>query len=105
MSLEGALLAQLARLPCIPLGEDINLAKMVLQGTACYESVSLLLQGGLRAFVASWRLDQERVEDAEALLSHIAGPPAIVSGAELTAWGREPVDGGLQPVPLAVLLF
>jgi hypothetical protein len=78
---------------------------MVLQGTACYEGVSLLLQGGLRAMAASWRLDQERVVDAEARLSHIAGPPAIVSGAELPAWGREPVEGGPQPFPLAVLLF
>ncbi len=54
---------------------------------------------------ASWQLDQERVEDAEALLSHIAGPPAIVSGAELPAWGREAVEWGPQPFPLAVLLF
>ena len=104
-ALDGALLAQRARRPGIPLGEEVNLATMVLQGTACYEGVSLLLQGGLRAMAASWRLDQERVVDAEARLSHIAGPPAIVSGAELPAWGREPVEGGPQSFPLAVLLF
>lgn len=72
-ALDGALLAQRARRPGIPLGEEVNLATMVLQGTACYEGVSLLLQGGLRAMAAPWRSDQERVEDAEARLSHIAG--------------------------------
>jgi hypothetical protein len=29
----------------------------------------------------------------------------IVSGEELPAWGREPVEGGPQSFPLAVLLF
>jgi hypothetical protein len=42
-ALDGALLAQRARRPGIPLGEEVNLATMVLQGTACYEGVSLLL--------------------------------------------------------------
>ena len=42
-ALDGALLAQRARLPGIPLGEEVNLATMVLQGTACYEGVSTLL--------------------------------------------------------------
>ena len=51
-ALDGALLAQRARLPGIPLGEEVNLATMVLQGTACYEGVSALLQGGLRAVAA-----------------------------------------------------
>ena len=67
---------------------------MVLQGTACYEGVSALLQGGLRAVAAAWRMDPERVADAEARLSLVVGPPAIVGGAAVPAWGREPVDGG-----------
>ena len=105
---DGALLAQRARLPGISLGEDseeVNLATMVLQGTACYEGVSLLLLGGLRAVAATWRLDAERVADAEARLSLVVGPPAIVGGSEVPAWGREPVNGGPRPFPLAVLLF
>ena len=48
-------------------------------------------------------MNQERMADAEARLSQ--GPPAIGGGAEVPAWGWEPVDKGLQPFPLAVLLF
>ena len=104
-ALDGALLAQRARLPGIPLEEEVNLATMVLQGTACYEGVSTLLHGGLRAVAATWRLAPERVDDAEARLSLVIGPPAIVGGSVIPAWGREPVDGGPRPFPLAVLLF
>jgi hypothetical protein len=71
----------------IPLGEEVNLATMVLQGrgrTACYKGVSLLRHGGMRALAASWRMDQERVADAEARLSQ------VVSVAALRGEGREP---------------
>ena len=78
---------------------------MVLQGTACYEGVSALLHGGLRAVAAAWRMDPERVADAEARLSLVVGPPAIVGGGAVPAWGLDPVDGGSRPFPLAVLLF
>ena len=73
---------------------------MVLQGSACYEGVSLLLLGGLRAVAATWRLDTERVADAEARLSLVVGPPAIVGGSEVPAWGREPVNGGPTALPV-----
>ncbi len=104
-ALDGALLAQRARLPGIPLGEEVNLATMVLQGTACYEGVSALLHGGLRAVAAAWRMDPERVADAEARLSLVVGPPTILGWGAVPAWGRVPVDGGSRPFPLAVLLF
>ena len=104
-ALDGALLAQRARRPGIPLGEEVNLATMVLQGTACYDGVSLLLRGGLRSVADCWRMDPERVADAEARLSQVVGPPAVVGGGVVPVWGREPVVGGLQPFPLAVLLF
>ena len=76
---------------------------MVLQGTgctACYKGVSLLCHGDVRALAASWRMDQERVANAEARLSQVVGPPAIVGGAEVPAWSR-----WIQPFPLAALLF
>jgi hypothetical protein len=78
---------------------------MALQGTFCHEGVSLLLQGDLRAVATTWRLDHERVEAAEARLLLVVGRPAIVGGAEVPEWGREPVVGGPRPFPLAVLLF
>lgn len=46
-ALDGALLAQRARRPGLPLVEEVNLAAMVLHGTACYDDISLLLSGGL----------------------------------------------------------
>ena len=78
---------------------------MTLSGSTAWSSVSTLLHGGLRAVAATWRLDPERVDDAEARLSLVVGPPAIVGGSVIPAWGREPVDGGPRPFPLAVLLF
>ena len=53
---------------------------MVLQGTACYEGVSALLQGGLRAVAAPQRMDPERVGCADARQSLDVGPPAFVGG-------------------------
>jgi len=104
-ALDGALLAQRARLPGLPLRGEVSLATMALQGTFCHEGVSLLLQGDLRAVATTWRLDHERVEAAEARLLLVVGRPAIVGGAEVPEWGREPVVGGPRPFPLAVLLF
>lgn len=104
-TLDGALLAQRARRPGLPLCEEVNLATMVLHGTSCYENVSLLVNGGLRAVAASWRLEPDRVADAETRLSQVVGPPAVFSGSDPPAWGREPPCGLPQPFPLAVLLF
>ncbi len=101
MALDGALLAQQARRPGIPLGEEVNLATMVLQGTACYEGVSLLLQGGLRAMAARSGAGGGCRCPA---VAH-RRPASDCQWGILPAWGREPVDGGPQPFPLAVLLF
>ena len=80
----------------IPLGEEVNLATMVLQGrgrTACYKGVSLLRHGGMRALAASWRMDQERVADAEARLSQ------VVSVAALRGKEERPGELALAPGP------
>ena len=104
-ALDGALLAQRARRPGLPLVEEVNLAAMVLHGTACYDDISLLLSGGLRSVAATWRMEPERVSDAEVRLAQVVGPTAVFGSAAVPAWGREPVVGDLQRFPLAVLLF
>ena len=104
-TLDGALFAQRARRPGLPLVEEVNLATMVLLGTSCYDDISLLTQGGLRAVAMAWRMEPARVADAEARLSQVVGPPGIFGCAEIPAWGRDPIAEGQQTFPLAVLLF